>query len=155
MENNKMEKLFGYSVDIEQSCYSEYDGTYVSYINTLTCVKICDNDIPDVLSYNKFIPGDECFIVWVEWSTADSYGSNNNDRVESIFLLKNEKEALQLKNTIWLHYNKHNEELDYDNSAFNVILEDEKIITVKPEWIGYFETLESVNVEKIVIKNNF
>lgn len=149
--------MFGYKVEINQYCtHSEYSneqfGSWsVSYDNTFQHIrkKKGNEEYPDIVSSIDFAPGDQVYVVWLEYSTGDSFGHSYRGRVEPIAVFNNYKDAESLKKLIEKPEFKEN---DLDKGIYIQLITFESLdgqtldIGASP-WTGYFETLEEVHIE--------
>lgn len=152
----KNKNEFGYNVNIESFCDDSYQSEerygdwHSSYHNTLKDVtKIDEKDAyPDVTSIHDFKVGDIAYLVWVEWSTGDSFGHASRSQTEAIALLKEGKDAFKLAELI---RNPPKKKKDVSQS---ITFKDStgQVVDIRYfPWCGYFETLENVNVEAVQI----
>lgn len=152
-----MMEQFGYKVVIDQYCNEDWhDGEewgqwHSSYTNSLNSVSTA-NEYPDVVSIHDLKPGDRAYLVWVEWSSGDSFGHGDRTSVEAIGLFVDEDSAKGLAACI----EDTNSYTNYQTSTkvgYKVTTSDgQEFENLYAPWCGYFESLDSVNVETVVIE---
>lgn len=159
VEREVCDMPYGYKVNIERYCdHSEQEavewGSWsASYTNTIDGLIIKETEHPDVASIYDLKPGERAFIVWVEWSSGDSFGRGIREYTEVIGLFTKYEDAEVLKE-------KLESELTYDDSSYGV---DKVVYWIKtPDgqifqtgfapWRGYFETLESVHIDRVEVR---
>src|SRR5688572_22343793 len=104
-------KKFGYEVFIDQHCNTSYHSGELygdwseSYSNYFRSVNLKSTNHPDVISDTEFKAGDKIWLVWVEYSTGDSFGHGYRSRVDSVAVFDNPYDAVELKN--WIEDTKH------------------------------------------------
>ena len=135
---------FGYNVNICSKCdYSEcseeeFGDWSELYSNSFKSITKTDK-YPDVTSLHDFKSGDVAYLVWVEYSTGDSFGSGHRNGTEVIALLKNGADATALEKAIFISGDK----FSWTSSEGQVIE-----YGFAP-WRGYFENLEDVHIETV------
>lgn len=145
-----MEKI-GYKVNIYQSCESdypeeEYGDWSESCSNSFDLIsRTRDKDYPDIVSSLDIKIGDPCYVVWVEWSSGDSFGSGYRNHNDSVAVFKTYEDADDLKTRI--------EKGGDTNYAVKYTAKDGQEIDIYTgAWTGYFETLESVNISEAIMQ---
>lgn len=146
-------RKFGYKASYHRSGYenspTERFGSWeASYTNSVKSVQL-ETKYPDIASSHEFQPNEVAFLVWVEYSTGDSFGRAHCGSVESIGLFKDEAVA----NELVAKLNAKHELSDEDKHKFKHTTSDGQTFeyTWVP-WSGYFETLEGVYCEPVVIR---
>jgi hypothetical protein len=168
----------------ERTSDETYGEWYSEYKNTLAKIKFTES-APDVVTSLDVSVGDKLYIVWIEWSSGDSFGTSIRGNVETLGVFKDEQYALRFSefvkqtdeieeslrlssSTISVQYlrDKFKKEFPkFDNVEINLV-DNNKLyswdngwrLTYKTEcgqsiefryfpWVGYFETLEDVNVD--------
>lgn len=92
----------GLSIDINKTCTDshrseeEFGEWSESYINMLSSVSITDH-MPDIVTTLDVRAGDDVIVVWVEWSTGNSFGSAHCGSSEPIAVFKDYKSAAELE----------------------------------------------------------
>jgi hypothetical protein len=96
--------------------------------------------------------GDIAFLVWADWSTGDSFGHGDRSNVESFGLFKNEADAYALQDAL-----EHAKE-DANNPSWDArhkftwtSSEGQVVESGFLPWFGYFESLDNVYVERVII----
>lgn len=148
------ERKFGYKVSYEQNGgqigpNERYGEWSASYSNSVKDVHI-DPKYPDIASIHEFKPADVAFLVWVEYSTGDSFGRADRGSVESIGLFKDEATANELVAALNKPPKSKNDE---DKYKFKHTTSDGQ--TFEYTWVpwgGYFESLEEVYCQPVVIR---
>lgn len=130
-------------------------GTYVTsgYSNKLVSVKKVMSQ-PDIASIHDFPKSSTAYLVWIEYSTGDSFGSHERKEVLPIALLKNREDAgkLRTQTSFWspreeYEARKHQE---YKKSYFKS--SDGQVIELGySPWTGYFEQLEEIHIAEVTI----
>lgn len=146
---------FGYKVDIISYCYqsehaTEQFGSWsTSYNNSFGSIRksVKKKDYPDITSVINFAPGAEVFVVWLEWSSGDSFGQGYCNNVAEVAVFNNMQDAGKLKDLIENPvYQQKDPEFDAGIIPFKS--QDGQILELYVgDWTGYFETLESVHIE--------
>lgn len=148
-------ELFGYRVSISSVCTEDYreeceDGYgnwSSSHSNYFESIEKSDSKLPDVLSESDFKTGDKCFVVWVEWSSGNSFGRGFNSDCECLWVFKTEKSAVE-----FCDYVKEITEDDDSLSKYQFESEDGEMAVINGlPWCGYFEKLEELHIEDTVI----
>lgn len=151
-----MKKIIRYKVEFNQdlahSKKSEapYDSWGESYSNTFQSITITDSKEADIYSPVNLTKQDG-YLVWAEYSTGDSFGTSLCGLVEALMLLPTLKEAQEFEMQIMEWTNKKregsNSGRDYDY-YFETKIGDQ-IFKMHIPWLGYFENLESIQIECI------
>jgi len=103
----------GLRIDINKTCTDsqrseeEFGDWSESYINMLSGVSITDH-MPDIVTTLDVRAGDEVIVVWVEWTTGDSFGSAFCGQNEPIAVFKDYESAAELESFLEdsEHYDK-------------------------------------------------
>jgi len=144
--------MFGYKVQIESYCIhsersdEEYGPWSSSYSNRFDCVAKTDK-YPDISSSLDIAEGEDCLVVWAEWSSGDSFGSGDRNNTEAVAVFKDYSCAKLLKELLL----KHND--GNSGHEFEHTFSDGQ--TIKLSWVpwsGYFETLNEIRVEKTFVQ---
>ena len=138
-------KHHGYRVDIETTLISddcESDGCwYAVYQNRFNSVTKT-NGVSDITSTIVINPGEECYVVWAEWSSGDSFGTGDNSSTEALAIFTDKKSAdifvKVLENT--REYSK------------KIITPDKQSHSVQCGWVGYFESLTAIHIESTIMR---
>jgi hypothetical protein len=171
---------------VAEELYGEW---HESYKNKLKSIKFV-NQQPDIVTSLDIQSGDRLYVVWIEYSTGDSFGYSYCGQTEGLGVFLDEKIADRFSE--FIEETKDIEELfrcnrtkisltelrdkfkseypQFDNVEINLKDNDKHysdwsnswIITYRAEdgqeivfntfpWSGYFERIESVNVDRMVI----
>ena len=149
---------YGYKVTMESYCNESYHSGKQfgewreSYTNHLKSIAARDDKYPDVNSIHKIEPGQGALVVWIEWSTGDSFGHGDRTCTEIMGLFKDMESALSLKTQIesWIPNKKAKKWEDTHSYHFKTPDGQEFSSGFAP-WSGYFESLDSVNVDAVII----
>lgn len=92
--------------------------------------------------------GDRVYVLWIKYGTGDSFG-HESGRGEIMWVFKNVKVA-EAAAKAWREQTEHYRE----NHEYSVVFEDDNGDEVKLSnpAAGYFESLESVNVDSFLIE---
>ena len=144
--------MYGYEVEIDAFCeHSEYsDEAYwdwsESYSNTFKRVSK-ETKYPDVVSALDISVGEQCFVVWAEWSSGDSFGRGDRNHTESLGIFVDEGSAKQL--ACFLKLQKFEYEQKKQSHVRVITCDDEQLFDYTDRslpWDGYFESLDEVYV---------
>lgn len=148
-------KLYGYDVDICRLCIAsesnsnsddDYDYSwYESYDNFLGSVTPNTTGYPDVVSTLKLRRG-TYYLVWLEYSTGDSFGTSNKGSTLACGVFKDIKSANELKEAIV--------NFDYTTSSsveIQLITSDGHEFKIVDCWTDYFGGLDNVNITEFNI----
>lgn len=144
-------KLYGYDVDICRLCIAsesnsnsddDYDYSwYESYDNFLGSVTPNTTGYPDVVSTLKLRRG-KYYLVWLEYSTGDSFGTSNKGSTLACGIFQCLKSANELKKAI---------EDSSGNSPIKLITSDGQEFEIHDCWTDYFGGLDNVNITEFNI----
>jgi len=144
----------GYKVKINSDCVDSYHSDEEfgewsnSYSNSFESIrrKRDKEEIPDVVTDLDIPAGEECFVVWLEYSTGDSFGYSSFGGTEVVGLFKDYDAANELKNHV---ESTRGADYPFDGSRIKYVAKDGQNIDVYyGTWTGYFEHLEIVHIEK-------
>lgn len=96
---------------------------------------------------NGFAPGDVCFAVVAQWSTGDTFGQDSGACVGVLGAFRDRETAEQLADEARSFRNDKSEE-----HLSNYELEFQGQI-IHIGWTGYFESLDGIKVQEIVVRN--
>lgn len=148
------DKCFGYGVEIKQRCTENYRSPEQwgewreSYENSLSDVARKGAEYPDVTSDFDIPIGEDAWVVWIEWSSGDSFGwgTNSYTEVMGIFRKQDWESADSLKEQI----ENYGEGKDYDFS-YEFETPDGQKFKGCASWRGYFERLENVYIQRVYV----
>ena len=139
-----------FKVDINQYCTEDYhDGEQwgewrQSYDNSFRGIEICKDEYPDITCLDDVTHGDTAYVVWCEWSHGDSFGHADRGSAEVVAMFKDYETAKKLEEAI---YKGPQEKFRFDFEWGS-----NKIEMYTP-WVGYFEHLDDVHIERVTIPN--
>lgn len=144
--------IFKYNIKIDRHCiqdyhdgqkYGEWKSEYINSFHSITRVK--NEDYGDIESSLDLKEGDKCWVVWVEYSSGDSFGQGVRNDVAECGVFISEEAALELKNAI---ENFHSETF----GSLNLTTSDGQKHCMYPIWTGYFEHLDEVHVDLACVR---
>ena len=149
----KKNNMFGYKVKISsRRDFYEHDGKLYgawSASSSHTLIKTVEmtEDYPDVVAPFDLKTGDDAYVVWVIWSSGDSFGHESGAFAEAIGIFKDAKAAFELSN--------HIERTDWRkiNTLKLTTSDGQQFNTGWVPWSGYFESLDSVQVDAVLVNN--
>lgn len=158
VERETVKMPYGYAVTINSYCEHseredvEYGSWSESYSNDIERLIVKGGS--DVASIHDLQSGDRAFVVWVEWSTGDSFGHGDRSCTEVLGLFKSYEDAEVLKDTIEASSNKYDRRgYENDGVAYWVKTPDGQIFTSGwAPWLGYFESLDSVHIDRVEVR---
>lgn len=142
---------------IDQTVYSNYhvgEGDYPDWSeDTITRLNYA-TPIPEgywdvALFPNEVDPklGDNIFVVWVEYSSGDSFGSSSGN-VEFLWAFTDAEKAYKLKELIYKDYRDDSYYNFKSGNNFNFY----GVNIYTGTWKGYFESLQTVRVDRLEVK---
>lgn len=153
---------YGYKVPItkvlEHSHYSneqwgEWEEHYSVWLERNEVQKITDEQqTPDVVSTLDLEPGSDAWIVWVVWSTGDSFGFAEHSHYEVLGIF-----ADSYSPSVFAKYiEEYEKPSDFSfNGPWRTEYhsDDGQVIEMQtyPAWDGYFERLNMVNISKVKV----
>jgi hypothetical protein len=149
---------FGYSIEIESfteetrepNPNDPWDRGNTSTHNSFRHVSKTEI-YPDIASSLDIPVGAECHVVWVVWSTGDTFGRDEGRRTSLIGVFQKEGAALGLQREIERRNQERHNIKDY-NYSFEFVTSDGQELTVYQSWFGYFDSLDAVHVEQTVMQ---
>lgn len=150
--------LYGYKVHIQRYCEhseredTEYGSWSESYSNTFDYITKTDKygDVYSPVDLEKQ-PG---FLVWLEYSTGDSFGNSERGSVEVIALFASRAKAEELKKRLQDWTDKKNSGA-YSGTDFDYNFKakiDKQEIKIYAPWLGYFEHLDNIYIQEVSLK---
>lgn len=142
--------MFGYKVVIEQCCdHHEHSGEQygdwsASYSNTIQDVVQKTNDYPDVVSTLDIEPGTQAHVVWVVWSSGDSFGWARGSHSEAAGIFTDVAAAEQFREALYACNEK-------DGTIKLTTSDEQEFELGYMPWFGYFESLDSVHINTVVV----
>lgn len=151
-------KHYGYSIKIESRCThderedKQWGSWSTEYDNSIARNGEKTDEYPDVASIHDIAPGSHALVVWVEWSTGDSFGHGKRTGTEILGLFKDAASAKSLKEQLEKDYMSYTNYSRSKPHEYNYKTPDGQVFTSKfAPWSGYFESLDSVNMDSVVI----
>jgi hypothetical protein len=103
------------------------------------------NGHPDIVTNLSIEPDEKCHVVWLEYSSGDSFGNGHRNHTVCLGVFKDQSAAKELAGIIRNH-------TDDDNGfgpskwTLNVETSDGQYHKIYCSWLGYFEHLDEVHV---------
>lgn len=103
----------------------------------------------------------EYYLLYTIWSTGDSFGRDDGSQFDGIALYIDKNKAYEAEKLIRNHANlyreysssysrpKNKKPKDFQDYTVNIKLEDGTILPVGAGWNGYFESLDTVDVQVV------
>lgn len=101
------------------------------------------DDYPDVTTTLDLPKNSTAFVVWVRWSSGDSFGHHKNGYAEVIGIFADYRVAQELQRAI--------ETEKCEDYHFKATTSDGQTHSCCPSWIGYFDSLEAVEIDPVTI----
>jgi len=145
-------KMFGYKVSISRRCIesehsSERYGSWSEdYVQEIGRIIEKTNDYPDAVSIFDFPAGTNVLVVWATYSTGDSFGRASGGGSEVFGVFQDLKSATELRTALEEFNTK-----DYLNCKLNIKTSDGQVFTQYVPWTGYFESLDSVDIDVVTV----
>lgn len=156
--------MAGFLVEFESDCIesereTDENGDYVQYgswsevyTNNIVPRVIKDPKFPDVTSTLDIERGEKAFVVWVEYSTGDSFGHSSRSGTEAIAIFKDYVVAKELADAIEGH--KPDRDIsDWDNK-YKLKLktsDGQEFDIYTGSWHDYFGGLDEVHVDEVLV----
>ena len=139
-------KAFGYKVEIEHYCTdSEYSSEPYGpweeeWSNEFRSIRrsVPETEYPDVVATEAFAPGEPVYVVWAEWTEADSFGQAHSRGHDALGVFRTREQAEGL------------EKLARETTGFEPV----EYLGLKyyfGDFKGYFEYLENIHIESTQI----
>ena len=144
--------MFGYQVDISTYCDTQrasepYGKWSEDCVNTFRGVKVCPkNGYPSITTTLEIQPDTPCHVVWLEYSSGDSFGRGRCNHTEILGVFTDLAAAKELANAL------RNHNVDDDNGfgpskwTLELKTNDGQEHKIHCGWLGYFEKLEEVHI---------
>lgn len=150
---NEEPQKFGYDVSlIQHNEHSEHAaeeyGSWSSS-NTWSIERIVKKvtEYPDVASIHDLAAGSNALVVWVQWGSGDSFGHSSGAHAEAIGIFKDLDSAVSLQSQI-----RNWSGVKDQSRAYSFKTPDGQVFESGwAPWAGYFETLEGVNINPVVV----
>lgn len=143
-----MLKMYGFKVTIHQHCTAHqqseeaYGDWYSAYDNTFKCVEKV-TEYPDLVSIEDLKQGDPVHVVWVEWSSGDSFGMSNLGYVEAFGAFSKWEDAIGLSDVLKAS----------DINGYKFVTSTGQVFECGyVPWHGYFESLGDVHIDTAFLR---
>ena len=148
------DKKYGFAVEISKECIrSEYDGDgspYSGYRETeyqnelIDPIQIWTKEYPTITSDHEIKSGEDAWVVWVEYTSGSTFGQEIRGYTEILGVFPKDKYnvAKELKEKCLAF-------TDYKTKKFK--LSDGFTYEVYPSWVGYFDRLEEIHIQKVTV----
>lgn len=111
------------------------------------------DEYPDIASSLQILPGEECFVVWVQWGSGDSFGHGSGAYSEALGIFKDIESAKELADAAENLWNFECGKPNEGGKGYSIDTSDgQHFQDGFCSWRGYFDCLESVNIESTVMK---
>ena len=152
--------MFGYKVVLDKTTHYEYysDEPYGEWGSDsdwqFSRVSKTD-EYPDVASVLDISVGEECYVVWVQWGSGDSFGHGSGAYAEALGVFKDKESAGQLaeaaENLCNYGLGKYTEK----GMGYKITTKDGQTFQDGfCSWRGYFDCLEKVEIETAFMRDN-
>ena len=148
-------KMYGYKVEVESYCNESYRSPEQwgewreSYSNHLKSMASHDDKYPDVVSIFNIDPGQMALVVWIEYSTGDSFGRGTRSCTEVIGLFRDMQSALSLKQQIESWRPNETAKWAEQHSYHFTTPDGQEFKSGFAPWSGYFESLDAVHIDAV------
>lgn len=148
-------KMYGYKVEVESHCDSSYRSPEQwgewreSYSNHLKSMSSHDDEYPDVVSIFNIDPGQMALVVWIEWSSGDSFGRADRGRTEVIGLFRDMESAQSLKQQIESWQPNETNKWEEQHSYHFKTPDGQEFKSGFAPWAGYFDSLDAVHIDAV------
>jgi len=171
----KKTDIVGFAVDATEHCVcvresdptAEWDGDDTESSWSINKVSIVDQ-YPDVTACFEVSPDDVLYLVYLVYSTGDSFSTHTDDSITFIDIFKTETNAVNCAKTIRKHYEYHEmlnsfevrrlsitkqRELAKKFNSYSVdyIRENGETVSLHASWTGYFDRLSYVEIHPFTV----
>lgn len=122
----------------EDKEYGSWIQKYETSINEISLIQ-CDYEYESVVSLHDFKIGDSCFLVWIEYSDGDSFGTKTGC-YDLQYLAKTREEAEEYVKVIQKMIDDEKHRIDING------------IPLMNPCYDYFVVLEKIHIDKFIIK---
>lgn len=124
--------------------YTEVDAEYWDSSKKISYRE--DGEFPDIVS-ELDISG-KAYVVWVEWSSGDSFGWGKRNNREALGLFEDFECAKELQ-----HYIEEFTDSEEQDLKFEFMTSDCQLFQMNyVPWIGYFDQLDHVYIDEVLVK---
>jgi hypothetical protein len=130
----------------EWSADSTHTDVSIKGIHVVSKKQYSDLTIPfDVVANKPY------FLLMVRYTTGNSFAKHTG-QIDFVDLYQSAEKAYQNKKAIQQHYQQYQDDNEMEDQ-FNIQLtmDDGQKVQFSPSWIGYFESLESVDVVMVEV----
>ena len=141
--------MFGYKVKITKDRYfyesakEQYGEWSASSGHSIDNYITREEEHPDVTAPFELLPGDKAYVVWVQWSSGDSFGYESGADAEAVAIFKDLQVAVKLITKI---------QNDAKSNTLKFIGENQTIDIKWCPWSGYFEHVDFVQYKEVEMK---
>lgn len=114
-------------------------------------LRLVDQEYSDVTADFEVKEGDTVYLVYAIYSTGDSFGHDENSRIEYITVHKDRSIAEANERALNGKTSNQDKNGKYDWSI-NLQTDSGIVIPYFVPWLGYFESLSGVHVESFVVE---
>ncbi|NJO58777.1 MAG: hypothetical protein HC836_10645 [Richelia sp. RM2_1_2] len=142
--------------DDDQIWYSDQpDDSYGKRPSTRTehnILGIYEAEHGDLVTALDLKVGDTAFLLYAVWSTGDSFGHDDGKYLTTIHLFDSREKAELARKAI-LDHNRANDINGNNPVSYTVVYldNDGKPQTECASWVGYFESLDDVEIEEVIV----
>jgi hypothetical protein len=129
----------------EPDHYSEWDRGTTWTDWTVSGIRLAAR-YPDITVDFQVKPGEVVHLIYATYSTGDSFGRDENGRIDYILVHKNRELA---EKNVELLRAKTNKDQNY---TVNLTTDTGIVIPYYVPWLGYFQSLTDVYVEAFLVK---
>ena len=147
----KKQEMFGYAVDIVQDTnYNQYrTEQYGNWnkesTNTVQRLVKKTDQYPDIVSTLDIPSGTNALVVWVQWTSGDSFGRHKGGCTEAIGIFTDMLSAEQLR----AHIENKNW---YKDHELNFTTDDGQTFECGfVGWSGYFDSLDFARIDVVTV----
>lgn len=106
-----------------------------------------------VLTENLFEEGQKLYLVWVSYTTGDSYGTRENAHIHYVEVYDSEDKAQECLNDILKHAD--DDKMDtIEDFQLDIFTNDNRIVKLYTPWKGYFEQIYSSGIYEFEYKES-
>ena len=152
-------KYYGYGVEVISRCTEDYRSPEEfgewreSWDNHLKGIARLGVEHPDVVSIHDIPRGEDAWVVWVEYSSGDSFGQSEHGYTEIIGIFRkadyDAAEELQrgLKQTVSYDFKNRTNWHEYKIETSDGQVFESGFAS----WTGYFERLDNVYIDRVTV----
>jgi len=151
-------QMFGYTVYLEQTNHiserEEAEWGSWSSDNSWDFRGVSKGgEYPDIASSLDIPAGEDCFVVWVQWSSGDSFGHSSGAYAEPIGIFKSIAAAHELADAVENLHNFECGKMQKNGDGYIIDTSDGQHFEDNfCSWRGYFESVDCVAIEHTFVK---